>query len=230
MRSSSVFAFSAARRSSAASASGTWPVVLVEQLVLEACPRIHRGGPELHLYVHVPDAVGLEHRDTERRVQAAIAVGLRGRDVVVDLADLDVRMRGQQVEHRVEVGHEAAHDAHARDVAHPPFDLGELQLAVDPTRLVDDARRRLQPGQDVFDRIVVVELVELLAEDLQLRRHLVEREPVRKREAGELPRPGLHLRHERIGSSVARLHGCRHLTPPPLLFPATPVHGTGGRG
>jgi hypothetical protein len=75
-------------------------------------------------------------------------------------------------------------------VAHLGADRVEVEWATDPFGLGYDPVRRFEPGRHMLDRVGVVDLVELLAQDRQLRGHRLDSEPVGHVEPGPLPAGG----------------------------------------
>ena len=59
--------------------------VLVVDLVLEAGPEVHGDSADLKFHRHRNHPVGQMHGDLDQRMQAPVPVGLRPRDVVLDL-------------------------------------------------------------------------------------------------------------------------------------------------
>jgi hypothetical protein len=114
-------------------------------------------------------------------------VRLRLGDVVLDGADRDVVLLGEQLEQLVDVGDEAAGHPDAGDVGDLFADAVEVGLIDALARdLLDDAVRRLEPALDVLDRVVRVIVQELVPQDRDLRLDLAHPELVLPEEALEL--------------------------------------------
>ena len=160
--------------------------VLVVDLVLEARPEVHGDRAELHLDRHLHAPRRQEHRHLDDDVQALVAVGLGGGDVVLHLAHRDVVLLGEQVEQAIRVVREARRHAHAGDVHDPGADAVERGLHALAHDLVDEAVGRLHAAGDVLDRVVVVHELKLIAENAELGLDLAQPELVLQQEALEL--------------------------------------------
>lgn len=119
-------------------------------------------------------------------MQRPVAVGLGVGDVVLDHAHRDVGLLGEGGHEAVDIGDEGADDPHAGDVGDVLAQGRDLQLHALPGGLLEDRLGALDPGGDVLDRVVEVQLGELLAQDLQSRRHLLHAEAVAEHHPGEV--------------------------------------------
>ncbi len=93
--------------------------VLVVDLVLEAGPEVHGDSADLKFHRHRNHPVGQMHGDLDQRVQTPVPVGLRPRDVVLDLQHRQVGLAPEQLEDPVDVdGETAGHpdSSNVRDV------------------------------------------------------------------------------------------------------------------
>src|SRR5690625_133742 len=182
---------------------GDVAVELVVDLVLQTGPEVHGDRADLDFADDRHRSAVEEHGHLEDRVQAAIAIRLRVGDVVLDLDDPDVVLRGEQFEHMVGVGDEAAGDADACDVRDLLADDIDLQRQTAAADLRQQAPRRLHPRGDVLDRVVAVGVDGHLAQDRDLREHLVDDEPMLHDQPGEVHAQGaqaveLFRRHRRF--------------------------------
>lgn len=154
------------------------PLVLVIDLVLQAGPEVHGDRPDLNLHGHGDRARAEEHRNLDERVQALVPVGLRGGDVVLDLEYPHIVLRDERLQDLVGVGDEAARDPHSGDVQDAGPDRLRRGGDVEACHFPQDAPGGLDPGADVLDRVVPVQVQEFPAQDRHLGQHLVDGERV----------------------------------------------------
>ena len=160
--------------------------VLVVDLVLEARPEVHRDRAELHLDGDLDAPAREEDGHLDDRVQALVAVRLRLGDVVLHGAHGDVVLLGEQVEQAVGILREARRDADAGDVGDRVPDAVERRFHALADDLVDQAVGALHAARHVFDRVVGVRLLELIAQDAELGLDLAQPELVVEQESLEL--------------------------------------------
>jgi len=66
--------------------------------VLEPGPEVHRDSADLKFHCHRNHPVGQMHGDLDQRVQTPVPVGLRPRDVILDLQYGQVGLAPEQLE------------------------------------------------------------------------------------------------------------------------------------
>ncbi|CDN43948.1 hypothetical protein BN871_DW_00140 [Paenibacillus sp. P22] len=161
-------------------------VVFVIQLVLEACPEIHRNRADLHLDEHLLLTIRHVDRHLDQKMEALIAVRLGMGDIILDLHDGEILLHLEHVVDQVNIGYKRAGDPQAGDILDLLLDRGQRELAVFAVDLVHDAFRRFHARLRMLDRIVIVEKLEFLLEDFDLRLHLVQGELVHHHETGNV--------------------------------------------
>ena len=67
-----------------------FPVILIENLVFQRGPEIHGNSSDLNLNRHSHRTSGEEDRDLNYRVQTLVPIGLRVRDIVLELKDRNI--------------------------------------------------------------------------------------------------------------------------------------------
>ena len=114
---------------------------------------------------------------------------------------LDVVLLREQIEEAVGVGHETARDPDAGDVGDVRANRGEVSVDAFASHLRDETIGGFHATGDVLDRVVVVQLQELVPQNLDFRLDLFQPELVRQEEPLYLVPRGAQLR-ERDGHLV----------------------------
>ena len=144
-------------------------IVLIVELVLKACPEIHRDRSELYFDLHVALLVLKEDRHLDDQVKASISARLRILDIVLSCDQGDVVLCEKSTCDLIDIIREGADHAHAGYVVDVFFDGGEIEGYVLLSHLTEQAVDGLHSRLDALDRVSLELYREGLVEDPEFR-------------------------------------------------------------
>ena len=136
--------------------------------MLQARPEVHRDRAQLQFDAHGLRALRQEDRHLQNQVQAAVAIGLWGLDIVFFLDQRQVVLPHEHIRNRIDILDERADHADAADIVQILHHGLERDRIAAPLELADDAARGLDTAFDRVDRAGFARDARFIAQDIQL--------------------------------------------------------------
>ena len=150
-------------------------------LMLQAGPEIHGYRTDLYFYLRIHCTIRQIYRYAYDHVIAFVTAGLGISNVIFHSDHLNISLIPDHVRDPVDIGRKRTNNADSRNVIYVLYHIIYRRFLSVTFQFLDNTFRCLDPCLNMFDRIVLMYMLEFIIQDLHLRLHLTQRRTVYQR-------------------------------------------------